>query len=123
MKSLLQAFLDYYEVSTWRDYLKSLLPLAFTVIKSEREAQTDIHVTKGPDFDKSCAFIEKLSLHDDSEIGDYDFKSLRSVPFYKVEAGVYRVVYPLFVLESVFKIARNATLLQLCTVDRVCVWC
>lgn len=103
MKGLLNAFLDYYAVDSWREYLKSLLPLAFSVIRAEREAHIDMHVEKNDNFEKSCTFIEKLSLRDDNEIGDFDFKSLRSVPFYKVDEGVYRIIYPLFVLETVFK--------------------
>ena len=104
-KTLLKEFLDYYAVDSWREYFKLMYSiLVFPIVNNiEKEAYIDIDFEKNDDFEKNCKFIEKLSLHDDSEIGNFDFKTLRSFPFYKVNEGVYRVIYRLFGLEKIFK--------------------
>lgn len=100
---LLAAFLAYFNCPTWQEYLKSLLPLTTTAIKSEREAHTDIVVEPGENFDQGCDFIEKLMVQENDEFDQNDFLTTRAKPFYKVKEGVYRIIYNLFVVEKIFK--------------------
>lgn len=102
-KPLLKTFLKYYDCSNWKEYLHKLLPIVFAVINKEREAHTDLDVKKDDDFDKNCAFIDKLIVDDNEGIEDYDFKKLRDKPLYKFNPGQYRIIYSLFVIEKVFK--------------------
>ncbi len=102
-KSLLAAFLVYFNCSTWQDYLKSLLPLTTPAIKNEREAHTDIVVEPGDNFKQGCAFIEKLMIQENDELDQNDFLTTRAKPFYKVKDGVYRIIFNLFVVEKIFK--------------------
>lgn len=100
---LLAAFLAYFNCPTWQEYLKSLLPLTIPAIKNEREAHTDIVVEPGDKFEQGCAFIEKLMIQENDELDQNDFLTTRAKPFYKVEDGVYRIIFNLFVVEKIFK--------------------
>ncbi|TDS11014.1 hypothetical protein [Sphingobacterium paludis] len=100
---LLLAFLAYFNCSTWQEYLKSLLPLTTSAIKSESETYTDIVVESGEKFEQSCSFIEKLMVQEQDELDPNDFLTIRSKPFYKVKDGVYRIIFNLFVVEKIFK--------------------
>lgn len=101
--SLLSAFLAHFNINTWQEYLKSLLPLTIPAIKNEREAHTDIVVTPGEKFEDDCAFIEKLIVQENDELDKNDFLTLRTKPFYKIREGVYRIIFNLFVVEKIFK--------------------
>ena len=100
---LLTAFLAYFNCSTWQEYLKSLLPLTLPAIKNKGEAHTDIVVEPGEKFEQGCTFIEKLIVQENDEFDPNDFLSTRAKPFYKVEEGVYRIIFNLFVVEKIFK--------------------
>lgn len=102
-KALLSSFLDYFECKTWEDYLKKILPLTTSAIKNENEAQTDIIVTPGNNFNGDCAFLDKLILVENDEFNQNDFITLRAKPFYKISNGTYRIIFSLFVVEKVFK--------------------
>lgn len=102
-KPLLNAFLKYYRCDSWKEYLHKLLPIVISVIDKEREAHVDLDVRPGDNFDKDCEFIDKLSVVDNEGLEDYDFKKLRDRPLYKVNPGLYRIIYGLFVVEKVFK--------------------
>lgn len=102
-KILLQAFLNYFNCTNWKDFLKKVLPLTFSVIKADSEAHIDIHVENNEHFQSSCDFIEKLIVVDSEAINDYDFKKIRSKPFYKISDGVYRIIFGLFVIELIHK--------------------
>lgn len=102
-QALLNAFLKDFNCQNWQVYLKKLLPLTMAVIKNEKEAHTDITVPNGPAFHENCHFIEKLMVEDIDVEDKDDFLSLRAKPFYKVSPGVYRIIFPLFVVEKIFK--------------------
>ncbi|MES2655054.1 MAG: hypothetical protein V4620_05660 [Bacteroidota bacterium] len=100
---LLSAFLIYFNCSTWQEYLKKLLPLTQSEINNEREAHTTINVEFDEQFEQNCAFIEKLMIQENDELDPNDFLSIRAKPFYKVEDGLYRIIFNLFVVEKIFK--------------------
>ena len=101
--ALFLAFLKKFVSPSWQDYLKSLLPLIIPAIQNEREAHTDIVVAPGDNFDKGCLFIEKFIVQEKDELDENDFLTIRSKPFYKVQSGVYRIIFNLFVVEKIFK--------------------
>ena len=101
--TLLTEFLKHFESPDWKTFLKSTLPLTFAVIKTKKEAHIDIVIAKDENFESSCKFLEKLNVTDTEILNDYDFKKIRSKPFYKVSEGVYRIIYGLFVLELIHK--------------------
>lgn len=100
---LFKAFLSYYGCATWKEYLHKLLPIVVAVVNKEREAHVDLDVRNDENFDKNCEFIDKLIVDDNEGLEDYDFKKLRDKPLYKVNPGLYRIIYSLFVIEKVFK--------------------
>lgn len=102
-RPLLSAFLSYFNCSTWREYLKSLLPLTMAAMQREKEAHTDNIIEQGENFEKRCAFVEKLIIKDNDEMDKNDFLTTRGKPFYKVKEGVYRIIFNLFVVEKIFK--------------------
>jgi hypothetical protein len=103
METLFKAFLDYFKSDSWESYLKILVPLTLPSIKQKTETYTDIVVEKDENFIYSCTFIEKLMISDIDELDQDDFLPIRSKPFYKVDDGVYRIIFDLFVVEKIFK--------------------
>lgn len=102
-QELLKAFLKYFDCSNWKEFLLKILPIISSVIMAEREAHTDINVTKDKDFVKNCAFIDKLIVLDSEVVIDYDFKKLRAKPLYKISEGTYRIIFGLFIVELIHK--------------------
>lgn len=102
-KGLLAAFLAHFNSPTWQEYLKNILPLTVSAIKNENEAHTNIFVTPDEKFDEGCAFIEKLIVQENQELDNNDFLTVRSRPFYKINDGVYRIIFNLFVVKKIFK--------------------
>jgi hypothetical protein len=102
-QNLLSSFLSYFNRPNWQEYLKSLISLTFSAIRNDREAQTDIVVSAGENFEEHCSFIEKLIIQENDALDENDFLSLRAKPFYKVSDGVYRIIFNLFVVEKIFK--------------------
>ncbi len=100
---LYQAFLSHFNVESWQEYLKSLIPLTLSMTKNTNESHTDFHVPVGEGYDRACAFLDKLIIENEEDINEYDFLTLRSKPFYKVKDGVYRIIFNLFVVEKIFK--------------------
>lgn len=99
---LLQKFLEYYDKKTWQDYLRSIISLTMSIVKKEKETYTDI-IVNPENFEADCNFIEKFTVNYNDELNEYDFLSLRSKPFYKIEKGKYRVIFDLFLAEKIFK--------------------
>ena len=83
---LLQKFLEYYDKKTWQDYLRSVISLTMSIVKKEKETYTDI-IVNPENFEADCNFIEKFTVNYNDELNEYDFLSLRSKPFYKIEKG------------------------------------
>lgn len=100
---LLSAFLKHFNCTTWKQYLKNLIPLTLPAIKKEKEAHTDILVEPGDNFEQGCAFIEKLIIDEQDDLDQNDFLTMRAKPFYKIADGVYRIIFDLFVVEKIFK--------------------
>ena len=73
------------------------------MMKNTNESYTDFNVIEGVEFEKSCEFLDKLIVENEEDLNEYDFLTLRSKPFYKVKAGVYRIIFNLFVVEKIFK--------------------
>jgi hypothetical protein len=103
-KPLLAAFLGNFNCQDWKEYLRRLLPIVIAVTNAKREGIIDIVIEKNGDFDSSVAFVNNLILSQDELLEEgYDFRAIRSRPLYSFEEGTYTVVYPLFVIEMVFK--------------------
>ncbi|WP_214071890.1 hypothetical protein [Mucilaginibacter sp. dw_454] len=100
---LFNAFLKYFDVKNWQEYLKSFIPLSFTMIQVGNEGHTDFTVTKNETYEKSCVFLDKLIIEETEDLEEYDFLTLRSRPFYKISDGVYRIIFNLFVAEKIYK--------------------
>ena len=102
-KTILQKFLEYFECEDWKSFLRNLLPLTFAFLKTEKEAHIDIVIEQGDKYEAGCRFLDKLIVFDTEALQDYDFKKVRSKPFYKADEGVYRIIFGLFVLELAHK--------------------
>jgi len=102
-KHLLDAFLAHFKSESWQEYLKDLIPLTMTAVEMRHEAHTDFVVTKNENYERGCAFIEKLIVEEIDPFDHNDFLSIRAKPFYKIKEGVYRVIFNLFLVEKIFK--------------------
>lgn len=97
-------FLKFYNVSSWKEYLRMYLPLAFSCFKKKREAHLDIEIPQtNPDYNKICNFVEKLTLQNSQTLSKTDFLTLRDKPLYKISRGTYRVIFTPFLMEKIFQ--------------------
>jgi hypothetical protein len=102
-KYLLRAFYKSMGVSDWKDYFQFIVPIIEVYSKRVNEGWMEITVEKNDKFEKSCFFLEALSLKNfDTEL-DADFKLLRGSPLYKVDEGKYAIISSLFVFEKIYK--------------------
>lgn len=99
---LLKSFYHYYEVASFKEYLHKLLGIIYPVLTAKKEAHTEIHLDSDKQEELS-SFIEKHIKTDDQRLSDFDFTKTRSYPLYEIEEGKYRIIYPLFVVEMIYK--------------------
>lgn len=99
---LMKAFFNYYEVKNFKEYLRKLMGIVFPVLTAKKEAQTEIHLDVDKQVELSL-FIEKHIKPNDEMLADFDFTKTRSYPLYKIDEGKYRIIYPLFVIEMIYK--------------------
>jgi hypothetical protein len=102
-RPLLDAFLQDMDCANSKEYLKRILPLPFQAHQKEQEGSYDIEVVKDEHYSSSIVHLDGLTVDDGSDVTDYDFRSLRARPLLKLREGVYRIISPLFVVESVYK--------------------
>lgn len=101
---LLTKFLNYYDCHTWQEYLHSWLPAVMPVIRSEKPGHTQVIVPpEAADYEQSCAFLDKFTLHPGEALTEGDFLSLRAKAFYKVGPGDYEIIYAPFLIETIYK--------------------
>lgn len=101
---LLVKFCNYYNVTNWKEYLKKVLPLIFSIVKSKNTGTTEINVEKGANFESDCEFLEKFSISGkETYDSDVDFLEIRSRPLLVVEKGRYIIINELFLCERLFK--------------------
>ena len=100
---LLEGFLSSLDCQTWKSYLKKFLPLVKIASQGELGVYPVIVVPRDEKFEENCKFIEKIILQNSDELDEYDFKSLRAKPIYKIGDGTYRIIFNLFVVEKIFK--------------------
>ena len=101
-KDLLDFFLQYYGMKTWREYLATIITLTKPAILNDDKSIINIEIQPSENFNDQCNFIDKLSVDYTDEFEEYDFVTTRSKPFYKVESGKYRIIYKLFLIEKIF---------------------
>jgi hypothetical protein len=98
---LLSAFCNFYKLKSWQDYFKFIIPIIQGhALHPKGGGWTHLNVIENEDYERNCYFLETLSQEVDIES---DFKSIRSNPLYKVNKGIYGIIYPLFVIEKIFK--------------------
>ena len=101
---LLLKFCSYYNVIDWKEYLRKVLPLIFSIVKSKNAGNIEINVTKGANFESDCEFLEKFSISEkETYDADVDFLEIRSRPLLVVEKGRYVIINELFLCERLFK--------------------
>ena len=102
-KPMLVEFENYYAVENWKEYLNRLLPIAFLAVQAVKEGNIDLVVPQDDKYESNCTFIEKLIVSDQDSIVDYDYKIIRAQPLYKIDEGKYRLIFPLYVYEKIFR--------------------
>lgn len=100
-KILLEEFYNYFGVADYKEYLKRILPLTASVVKRTKEAHTDIVLEEATRAD-DIEFLDKLSVDDEGVLEGFDFKNIRARPIYKISPSAYRIISPLFAMESVY---------------------
>ena len=82
------------------EFFQYFLPLIDACVMRS-EGGITISVPEDEEFDTSTNFIDNFVLVPSEN--DDDFTQIRKNPIYKVSEGVYRVIFPLFVIEKIFK--------------------
>lgn len=95
---LLNAFYAHYGVTDYKDYLRRLLGIVYSVLMMDKESHVEIHLEE----QESKAFIDKHIAKEDELITEVDFLKVRSNPLYKFEEDKYRIISPLFTIEMIY---------------------
>lgn len=97
-QELLSAFYKYYSVRDYKDYLRRLMGITYSVLMKDREAHTEIHLKES----EHSLFIDKHIADISIPITELDFLKVRSNPLYKFEENKYRIISPLFTIEMIY---------------------
>ncbi len=97
-QALLDAFYAHYQVTDYKEYLKQLLGVTYSVLMKDKESHTEIHL----DEQGSIGFIDKHIANPEESITEVDFLITRSNPLYKIEKDKYRIISPLFTIEMIY---------------------
>jgi len=95
---LLDTFYAHYGVVNYKDYLKRLIGITYSVLMMDKESHVEIHLEE----QESMAFIDKHVVNVDESITELDFLKVRSNPLYKFEEDKYRIISPLFTIEMIY---------------------
>lgn len=101
--ALLQAFLRYYNSSSWQDYLQSLLAAIKFVTQVEKPQRLKLEIKPGSDFKENYLFLFKHALGPKEELITSDFTSLRGKPFYQERADTFVLLHPVLAIEMLHK--------------------
>ena len=102
-KHLLDKFLEHFHCLSWQEYLQKMLPMAMQVVSNNDDNHTNVVIEHNDDFEENIIFFENLIVSHEDTLAIQDFITLRSKPFYRIEEGVYRVIFDLFLVEKIFK--------------------
>ncbi len=102
-KFLLKEFYNHYEVNDWREFLKRISGLSFSIFKKEKDGHLELTVPNDESFDSNIKFLDRLAAVKYDELTDNDFKVVRERPLHKVNEGKYRIISELFTVERIFK--------------------
>jgi len=103
-KVLLKEFLKFFNKATWKEYLKCFLSLTLAIVTTCDNEETYIDISiDSENFDADCYFLEKFTIEIKDDLNEFDFLTIRSKPFYKIETGKYRIIFDLFVVEKIHK--------------------
>ena len=101
-KTILKSFYSNQNVNHWKDYLKKYMPIFHVIINSDSTRPIDLIVPENGGYEENCKFLNSLILNNEYDIDEFDFITCRSKPFYNTEAGTYRIIHPLFVIEKLY---------------------
>ena len=102
-QQLLRDFYHKFEVQDYKEFLGKLLPISFSVMSSNETGKFDIVVNDDDNSDVNVSFLNKLIINQiELEGEDVDYLNLRTNPLIRVSENIYRIIFPLFVLEKNF---------------------
>lgn len=102
-KCLLEKFIEHYEVADWKEYLKRISGISFSILKKENDGHLELNIVRNEYFASNVKFLETLSAVKYDELTDHDFKAVREKPLHKIEEGKFRIISELFSVERIFK--------------------
>lgn len=100
---LLKAFFHNYKVADWKEYLKRISGISFSILKKTNDGHLELEITKDASYESNINFLNKLAAVEYDELTDYDFKVVRERPLHKIEEGKFRIISEIFTIERIFK--------------------
>lgn len=101
----LEKFLQYYEIDTWKEYIRLIHQLGKLVFKKKIDDPiTQIFIPETDrNYEKKVRFIETFCLQK-VDAGDQDFTCIKSHPILKDKtANSYRIIFEQFFIEKMYK--------------------
>jgi hypothetical protein len=113
---LYNIFLNEFDCASKEDYIKSLGPAVMPSFGNKKPGWTILNVPEGESFEKSCAFLDRLSVEPDDEtlFEQNDYLKLRSNPIQKLAKGQYRIIFDLFLVKKIY----NGLFFKLSEIDQ-----
>src|SRR6267142_138290 len=88
-RQLLVRFVERYDVTDWKDYLRRISGLSFSILQKEKDGHIELNIAKDEKFTANTTFLDKLAAVKYDELTDSDFKTARERPLHRVSEGRY----------------------------------
>ncbi len=102
-QTLLEEMYQHFGLHNWQEYFRFIFPLVYAETQKLDAAWADVNIPQNEQYGQNCFFLDALSLKKLDEELNADFKLLSGNPLYKKSEGLYSVIYPLFLIEKIFK--------------------
>ena len=102
-KEILNRFCHYYEITNWREYFESIIPLISAWSKMDTPSSVDLILETNDNYKTNYLFLQKLAMSDYFKLEDLDYIKIREKPLIELDDKTFRVIHPLFISDKIYK--------------------
>ena len=102
-KILLNRFCDYFELSSWQEYIAGVVPMIMAWSNSDKASSVDLVLEDDEKYESNLSFLQKLAINDYVKLEDVDYIKIREKPLIQLDKNTFRVIHPLFIADKIYK--------------------